>query len=162
MAKLQPDYINWVLTLNASQAQKEFHDLEKANKDLKKSADANRKAMAELEAQGKKGSTEWRNLKKSIDQYSRSMAENRAKMDEVSKRFDLSTMSVNQLNKRLKELKREFNNTSRAVDPKRYDELRGEINEVQAALDKTNASARGLQGGFFSLYKDEADPDRVL
>lgn len=153
MAKLQPDYINWVLTLNASQAQKEFHDLEKANKDLKKSADANRKAMAELEAQGKKGSTEWRNLKKSIDQYSRSMAENRAKMDEVSKRFDLSTMSVNQLNRRLKELKREFNNTSRAVDPKRYDELRGEINKVQAALDKTNASARGLQGGFFSLTK---------
>ncbi len=153
MAKLQPDYINWVLTLNASQAQKEFHNLEQANKELKKSADANRKAMAELEAQGKKGTTEWRNLKKSIDQYSRSMAENRAKMEEVSKRFDLSTMSVNQLNKRLKELKREFNNTSRAVDPKRYEELRGEMIKVQAALDKTNTSARGLQGGFFSLTK---------
>lgn len=33
MAKLKPDYINWVLTLNATQAQEEFHKLEKDNKD---------------------------------------------------------------------------------------------------------------------------------
>ena len=29
--KLSPDYINWVLTLNATQAQEEYHKLEKAN-----------------------------------------------------------------------------------------------------------------------------------
>lgn len=153
MAKLNPDYINWVLTLNATQAQEEFHKLEKANKELQKQANASRKAMAQLEAEGKKGSTEWDNLRKSVDQYSRAMSENRAKMDELAKRFDLTSMSVSQLKKRLKELQREFNNTSKATDPKRYKELRGEINKVQAALDKANASARGLQGGFYSLTK---------
>lgn len=153
MAKLTPDYINWVLTLNATQAQEEFHKLEKANKELQKRTNATRKAMAQLEAEGKKGSAEWDNLRKSVDQNSRAMAQNRAKMDEVAKRFDLASMSVSQLRKRLKDLQREFNNTSKAADPGRYNELRREINKVQAALDKANASARGLQGGFFSLTK---------
>ncbi len=151
--KLSPDYINWVLTLNATQAQEEYHKLEKANKSLKAETTASRKAMAELEAQGKKGSVEWNNLRKSIDQNNRVMAENRRKMDEVAKRFDLTTMTVSQLRKRLKDLQREFNNTSKAADPKRYKELRDQINKTQAALDKANASARGLQGGFFSLTK---------
>ena len=153
MAKLSPDYIEWVLKLNATQAQEEFHKLEKANRELQKEANANRKAMAQLTAEGKKGSAEWKNLQRETAQLTRSMAENRAKMDEVSKRFDLTYMSVNQLKKHLKSLKRDFNETSKAVDPKRYKELRGEINKVQAALDKADASARGLRGGFFSLTK---------
>ena len=70
MAKLQPDYIKWTLTLNATQAQEEFHKLEKANKALQAQANASRKAMAQLEAEGKKGSEEWNNLRKSVDQYS--------------------------------------------------------------------------------------------
>ena len=153
MAKLKPDYIEWVLSLNATQAQETFHKLEKDNKELQKQTNATRKAMVQLEAEGKKGSAEWNNLRKSLDQNSRAMAQNRAKMDEVAKQFDLTSMSVNQLKKRLKDLQREFNNTSKATDPRRYKELRGEINKVQAALDKANASARGLQGGFFSLTK---------
>ena len=153
MAKLSPDYIEWVLKLNATQAQEEFHKLEKANRELQKEANANRKAMAQLTAEGKKGSAEWKNLQRETAQLTRSMAENRAKMNEVSKRFDLTSMSVNQLKKHLKSLKRDFNETSKAVDPKRYKELRGEINKVQAALDKADASARGLRGGFFSLTK---------
>lgn len=151
--KLEPDYIKWVLTLNATQAQEEFHKLEKKNKELQQQTNASRKAMAQLEAEGKRGSAEWKNLRKSIEQNNKAMSLNRARMDEIAKRFDLTSMSVNQLKKRLKELQREFNNTSKAADPKRYNELRGEINKVQAALDKANAAARGLQGGFFSLTK---------
>ena len=153
MAKLNPDYINWVLTLNATQAQEEFHKLEKANKGLQKSVNSNRKAMTQLEAEGKKGSAEWVNLQNSIRKYSQELTENRAKMEQVAKRFDLTSMTVSQLKKRLKDLQKEFNNTSKATDPKRYDELRKEIAKVSAALDKADASARGLRGGFFSLTK---------
>lgn len=35
IAKLKPDYIEWVLKLNSSQAQDEYHKLEKANRELK-------------------------------------------------------------------------------------------------------------------------------
>lgn len=123
MAKLQPDYINWVLTLNATQAQEEFHKLEKANKELRKQTEASRKAMARLEAEGKKGSAEWDNLRKSINQNNRIMGQYRSKMEEVSKQFDLTSMTVSQLRKRLKDLQREFNSTSKATEPKRYKEL---------------------------------------
>lgn len=60
MAKLKADYINWVLTLNATQAQKEFHRLEKANKELQEDTNANRKALAQLTAEGKKETAEWK------------------------------------------------------------------------------------------------------
>lgn len=153
MAKLSPDYIEWVLKLNATQAQEELHKLEKTNRELKAEADANRKAMTQLTAEGKKGSAEWKNLRKATSELSRTMSENRAKMEVVAKRIDFTAMSVKQLRTRLKELQRQFNDTSKATDPKRYKELRGEINKVQAALDKADASARGLRGGFFSLTK---------
>ena len=153
MAKLSPDYIEWVLKLNATQAQEELHKLEKTNRELKAEADANRKAMTQLTAEGKKGSAEWKNLRKATSELSRTISENRAKMEVVAKRIDFTAMSVKQLRARLKELQRQFNDTSKATDPKRYKELRGEINKVQAALDKADASARGLRGGFFSLTK---------
>lgn len=54
MAKLKPDYIEWVLKLNATQAQEEYHKLEKANKELQQQTNATRKF----------GSSSWRPGKK--------------------------------------------------------------------------------------------------
>ncbi|MEF2644043.1 MAG: hypothetical protein U0M50_08285 [Paramuribaculum sp.] len=98
MAKLNPDYIKWVLTLNATQAQEEYHKLEKANKELQAETNATRKAMAQLEAEGKKGSTEWENLRRSIDQNSNTMSENRNKMGEVFKKMDTGALIVRKIN----------------------------------------------------------------
>lgn len=151
--KVTPDIIEWVLKLNASQAQEEYHKLEKENKELQRQTNANRKAMADLEAQGKKGSAEWQNLRKSIRANSEEMRKNSAKMDEIAKRFKISTMTINQLNKRLREVTKEFNNTSKATNPKKYKELRNEMIRLQTALDKAKIEARGLKGAFFSLSK---------
>ena len=48
MAKLKPDYIEWVLTLNASDAQKEIHNLSEKNKELRDSNKEIKKAMTDL------------------------------------------------------------------------------------------------------------------
>ena len=153
MAKLQPDYIEWVLKLNATQAQKEFYKLDKANRTLKESANATRKEMVELEKHGLKGSQAWVNLRKSLTQYNKEIAENKAKMAEVEKQFDISTMTIAQLNKRLKELTKEFNNTSKATDPQRYVALQKKIKDVKGALEQAKSSTRGLRESFFSLEK---------
>lgn len=153
MAQLRQDYINWVLTLNASQAQEELHKLEKANKDLQKETNAYREAQAELVKQGKGNSQEWENLNDKIRENNRIMAKNRAKISQVTNQMDLSSLTVKQLNTHLRSLKKEFENTSKATNPKRYKELRDQINRTKAALDKANASARGLGGAFFSLKK---------
>ena len=55
MAKLKPDYIEWVLTLNASDAQKEIHKLSEKNKELRDSNKEIKKAMTDLIATGKAG-----------------------------------------------------------------------------------------------------------
>lgn len=68
-SRLTPDYIEWVLKLNAGQAAREMHKLNEANKELSRQQNAARQAMAKLEAEGKKGSKEWQNLKKSVNEY---------------------------------------------------------------------------------------------
>lgn len=153
MAKLSKDYIEYVLKLTSDEARKELHELEKANKELQAQNRATRKEMVELEKQGKKGSEEWKNLRKSVTEYNKVIAENELKMKEVSKQIDLSGLSVNELTKKLNSLKKEFNDTSKSADPKRYKELRSELTNVQAALDKAKYEAKGLHGAFSSLKK---------
>ena len=154
MAKnLEPDYINWVLTLNASQAQEEIHKLEKANKEWKASNQATRKAMAELEAQGKKNSAEYRNLQRGLRENNREIALNEKRIRSLSERLDTSSMTVRQLRQRMKELKREFENTSRATDPERYERLRRSIDETGLAIRRATSGSTGLRSSFLSLSK---------
>ena len=65
-SRLTPDYIEWVLKLNANEAAREMHKITEQNKELARQTAATSKAMAQLEAEGKKGSKEWQNLNKSI------------------------------------------------------------------------------------------------
>lgn len=151
--KLSTDYINWVLTLNTKQVQEEYHKLEKANKGLASQTTASRKAMVELEKQGKKGSQEWKNLRSSIAQNSRAMSENKARMEALQKGMAAGDLTINQLRKRLADLRKEFNSTSKSADPKRYRELQREIANTSKALNEAQASAGKMQGSFLSLTK---------
>lgn len=51
---LSEDKIKYVVSADSSEAQEEIHDLIKATKELKKEERERRKAMIELEAQGKR------------------------------------------------------------------------------------------------------------
>ena len=90
MAKLTPDYIEWVMSLNATQAQQEIQKLRKDNDELGKKTREVRRAMSELEAHGKKGSAEWRNLDKSLKEYNKEIALNKSKIEELTKRLKAS------------------------------------------------------------------------
>jgi len=68
-SRLTPDYIEWVLRLNADEAAREMQKLNEVNKELSRQQNATRQAMVKLEAEGKKGSKEWQNLKKSVKEY---------------------------------------------------------------------------------------------
>lgn len=151
--KLDPHYVEFVLKLNATQAQEEYHKLSKANKDLAADLKVAKQAMAILEAQGKKGTDEWYNLSKSVNQTNRQLSENRAKMEQVAKSFDLSSMTLTQLREHLKRLQKEFNNTSKATDPKRYKELQSSIRDTQNAIYKAAGQTDKLKNSFLSLAK---------
>lgn len=152
-SRLTPDYIEWVLRLNADQAAREMHKLNEENKELSRQQNAARQAMTKLAAEGKKGSKEWQNLNKSVKDYGDQIKTNNEKLKELDKRLDVNQKSANQLSKRLKELYKELRNTSKAVDPKRYKELSREIDETQRAYLRATGASKGFLGTLMSFSK---------
>lgn len=153
MAKLTQDEIKWALSLNTTQAEDAMHSLSKANKDLTAQTKSHRKAMDELVANGKKGTKEWQNLKNAIDANTKSINHNKTLMKEVDKKLDLTRMSVSSLKSKLHTLTSEFNNTSKAADPQKYEDLRKQIIKTNDALHKARNETSELSGRFASLAK---------
>ncbi len=152
-SRLSPDYIEWVLKLNADQAAREMHKLNEENKELSRQQNAARQAIVKLEAEGKKGSKEWQNLKKSVKEYGDQIKTNNEKMKLLDQRLVANQKSAEQLKKKLKDLRREFGNTSKAIDPQRYRELKREIDETQKAFLRASGATRGFWGNLVSLSK---------
>lgn len=150
-SKLTPDYIEWVLKLNAEQASKEMHKLNEANRELVKQNEAARQAMARLEAEGKKGSKEWQNLNKSIKENNATVKENKEKLKELDQRLDLNQRSAAELSKRLRELRRDLQNTSKATDPQRYKDLQRQIKQTETAYRSATGAAKGFTGSLLNL-----------
>ena len=157
MAKLKPDYIQWVLTLNASGAQKELHKLSESNKDLKASNKELQKEMTKLVAAGKGNSQEFKNLAAQMKKNSATISENNKKMQECEKRLDKTSMSASQLSKKMKALKKELNNTVQSLQPERYRALQRELNETQKAYNKATAGAKQFNGAMGMLQKMKAN-----
>ena len=88
--KLSNDYINWTLTLNASQTQKEIHNLTESSKELEKSNKVLRERMGQLVQAGQKNSKEYRELNKAIKENNRIVSENKAKVSQLKSQLDLS------------------------------------------------------------------------
>ncbi|MDE6255686.1 MAG: phage tail tape measure protein, partial [Muribaculaceae bacterium] len=149
MAKLSADKIEWILSLNATQAQQEIQKLEKSTKNLQKE----NKQWRDLMSKQLPGSPEWKKYNDLIKNNNKLIGQNREEIKHLKGQLDLSTMTLKQLDKRFKELNRELENTSKATDPKRYKQLREEMKRVGAALDKAKTDARGLGGAFFNLSK---------
>jgi TP901 family phage tail tape measure protein len=153
MAKLQPDYITWVLSLNANDLQKEIHNLHESTKKLKDDNKSLRKDMADLAMQGKAGGKEWQNLNKQIIENSKTIRENNTKIAECEKRLDKTTMSASQLSKKAKELSRELSNTVKSLEPEKYAALERELRAVTEQMDRNRASARRVFQTFTSFSK---------
>ena len=150
-SRISPDYIEWVLKLNASDAAKEMHKITEQNRELARQTDATRKAMAQLEAEGKKGSKEWQNLNKSVRENNATIKENKEKLKELDQRLSLNQRSAAELSKRLRELRRDLQNTSKATDPQRYKELQRQIKQTETAYRSATGAAKGFTGSLLSL-----------
>ena len=152
-SRLTPDYIEWVMSLNANQALREIHKVNEETKEFERQQNAARQAIVKLEAEGKKYSKEWQNLKKSIADYGEAIKTNNEKQKLLESRLDTSQKTANQLKKQLKALRNELNSTSKAIDPKRYKDLSREIDETQRAYLRATGASRGFLGTLMSFSK---------
>lgn len=107
--------------------------------------------MTKLAAEGKKGSKEWQNLRKSVDEYKKAINTNNEKLKELESRLNANQKTASQLKKELNSLRKEFNNTSKAIDPKRYKELEQKINETQQAYVRATGAVKSFGKSLFSM-----------
>lgn len=153
MAKLKPDYIEWVLTLNASEAQKEIHNLSEKNKELRDSNRDIKKAMTDLIATGKTGGKQWKRLNEQLKENNKTIGENNKKIAECEKRLDKTTMSANQLARKANALRKELRDTVKSLQPERYAALEKELLEVERAYGQATKKAEGFGSSILSLNK---------
>ena len=153
MAKLKPDYIEWVLTLNASDAQKEIHNLSEKNKELRDSNKEIKKAMTDLIATGKAGGKQWKRLNEQLKENNKTLGENNKKIAECEKRLDKTTMSANQLARKANALRKELRDTVKSLQPEKYAALEKELKEVEKAYGQATKKAEGFGGSLLSLNK---------
>ena len=153
MAKLKPDYIEWVLTLNASDAQKEIHNFSEKNKELRDSNKEKKKSMTDLIATGKAGGKQWKRLDDQLKENNKTIGENNKKIAECEKRLDKTTMSANQLARKANALRKELRNTVKSLQPEKYAALEKELKEVEKAYGQATKKAEGFGGSLLSLNK---------
>jgi TP901 family phage tail tape measure protein len=153
MAKLKPDYIEWVLTLNASDAQKEIHNLSEKNKELRDSNKEIKKSMTDLIATGKAGGKQWKKLDDQLKENNKTIGENNKKIAECEKRLDKTTMSANQLARKANALRKELRDTVKSLQPEKYAALEKELKEVEKAYGQATKKAEGFGGSLLSLNK---------
>lgn len=153
MAKLKPDYIEWVLTLNASDAQKEIHNLSEKNKELRDSNKEIKKSMTDLIATGKAGGKQWKRLDEQLKENNKTIGENNKKIAECEKRLDKTTMSANQLARKANALRKELRDTVKSLQPEKYAALEKELKEVEKAYGQATKKAEGFGGSLLSLNK---------
>ena len=82
MAKLSQDKIEWILSLNATQAQEQIRKLTKENRDLEKQCEAANKVMASVV----KDSEEWKTAETNLKSYKKQISENNAMLRELAAR----------------------------------------------------------------------------
>lgn len=142
---LSEDEIRYVVSAETSKAQKELYDLSKETQRLRKEERHRRQAMVELEAQGKKNSEEYKRLANECKEYTKRISDNIAKENELRKKLDVNVMSMEQLRKQSKSLKRELEQTSKALEPERYAELEKQVKKVDTRINELKVSAKSLR-----------------
>lgn len=146
MAKgLTEDQINWILSVDASEAQQEIRKLVKTNRELVNVNKERRQELIKLEAAGKKETEEYKNLEAEVKKASRSISENNKIMGELEKKLDITGLTMVQLKKKARDLQRQLDQTVQSAHPDEYQALQNELDRVRGRMDELRASGRHVQ-----------------
>lgn len=154
--KLTEDEIKWILSLDATKAQQSIHQLTKDNKELESSNRAIRAEMAKLASQGKSNGQEYDNLRAKLKANTEEISRNTTKIREHEKTLGLENLTAAQLQKRFNSLNRELKNTSRGLEPEKWNRLKQELDQTAVAMGKAGGAAKKTSGIFAGLSKMKA------
>ncbi|WP_278586118.1 hypothetical protein [Segatella oris] len=144
MSKIKEDHIGLVIDAKTDKAQQELRQLERATHDLSKEMKARQNAMLDLEAAGKKESAEYKRLQAEVKNLSTQIKANEAKQRSLRAAMDINVMTMSQLKKQARELQTALNNTSKAANPKEYEQLASQLRSVTGRMSELRRDASGL------------------
>lgn len=143
--KLTEDQINWILSVDASEAQQEIRKLVKTNRELVNVNKERRQELIKLEAQGKKETEEYRNLEAEIKKTSQAISTNNKLVGELEKKLDITGLTMGQLKKKARDLQRQLDQTVQSTHPEEYNALQNELDRVRGRIDELRAAGRHVQ-----------------
>ncbi len=130
-------------------ANKLHHEIGKTEGEIKRLNKENERLRinkTKLEAQGKKNTKAWKDLNKQIKQNNEAIRTEKQRLQELNGKLKITEMSAKQLSKRKRELTRELNATSKAVNPKKWNQLNSELKKVNTQYKKVRAGGKGVNG----------------
>ncbi|MDE5750096.1 MAG: phage tail tape measure protein, partial [Duncaniella sp.] len=131
--KLEPDKISVELDVNVSKAQEEIHRLSEATRELKAQNKEYRNEIARLaETEGDHSEAIGR-LNDAIRENSNQIRRNSREIRTHEKSIGTEYKTAKQLRKEIKSLTSELENTSRKLEPERYREFSGRLDELRKA-----------------------------
>lgn len=146
MAKgLTEDQINWILSVDASEAQQEIRKLVKTNRELVNVNKERRQELIKLEAAGNKETEEYKNLEAEVKKASRNISENNMIMGELEKKLDITGLTMAQLKKKARDLQRQLDQTVQSANPDEYQALQNELDRVRGRMDELRTAGRHVQ-----------------
>lgn len=143
--KLTEDQINWILSVDASEAQQEIRKLVKTNRELVNVNKERRQELIKLEAQGKKETEEYKNLEAEVKKASDAISTNNKIIGELEKKLDITGLTMVQLKKKARDLQRQLDQTVQSANPEEYEALQNELDRVRGRMDELRAAGRHVQ-----------------
>lgn len=138
--KLPEDEIKAAINIETAKAQEEIHKLTKSISSLRNQEKERRNAMVELEAQGKKNTTEYRNLEAEAKELSKQISDNNKEIQKLTKDLNVNGMTMTQLKKHAKELERQLDNTAESANPEEYARLNQRLADVRDRMKQLRTS----------------------
>jgi hypothetical protein len=150
MAKkhLSEDEIKLIISGDSSKLQEELHTLTKETKALKKEEAERRKAMVELEAQGKKNTKDYQNLAKECKEYTAKISKNNEKISLLTRNLKVNDLTMRQLKKEAKELSAALDDMTESANPEEYAKLNTRLREVRARMSELRSAGNNMNNEF--------------
>ncbi len=146
--KLTEDEIKMIISVDASKAQQEIHQLSEANKDLSKEMGKVSEEMKRFRTRESRQSDEYLKLQKEHEALGKTMEANSKKIADLNKSMSVNDLTMNQLRDRASSLRKQLADTSMATDPKRFHALRKELEEVRNRMRQVEAGTADMKESF--------------
>lgn len=138
--KIHEEDIKLNIIINGDKSQKELGDLDRDTKKLISTNKELRKAKADLVAQGKKDSQEFKNLTKEIKNNNATIEVNKNRMKELRSAIGLNALSIQELKKQAASLRYSLN--SMVPGTSEWKKLNAELQETNARIRQLNTTGQ--------------------